>query len=91
MGFYRKYVLPKLINCICSVNTVSKQRAKIVPLAKGQVLEIGIGSGLNLPFYQKDQVDALWGLQLLGKSCYQIVGSLALNSDIQDSSSSPPF
>ena len=63
MGIYSKYVLPKLINCTCSVSTVSKQRAKIVPLAKGQVLEIGIGSGLNLPFYQKDQVDTIWGLE----------------------------
>ncbi|NRB47733.1 MAG: class I SAM-dependent methyltransferase [Saprospiraceae bacterium] len=63
MGIYSKYVLPKLINCTCSVSTVSKQRAKVVPLAKGEVLEIGIGSGLNLPFYQKDQVDTIWGLE----------------------------
>ncbi|MBX2874819.1 MAG: class I SAM-dependent methyltransferase [Saprospiraceae bacterium] len=63
MGLYSKYVLPRLINSTCSVSTVSKQRAKIVPLAKGKVLEIGIGSGLNLPFYQKDQVKTIWGLE----------------------------
>ena len=39
-----------------------KQRAKVVPLATGRVLEIGIGTGLNLPFYSPDRVEHLWGL-----------------------------
>lgn len=39
-----------------------RQREKVVPLAKGKVLEIGIGSGLNLPFYDPDQVSEVWGL-----------------------------
>ena len=38
------------------------QRKKIVPFAKGDVLEIGIGSGLNLPFYDLDQINKIWGL-----------------------------
>ncbi len=67
MGIYNKYILPQLINTACSARTVSKQRAKIVPLARGEVLEIGIGSGLNLPFYQKDQVKAIWGLEPQGE------------------------
>jgi len=41
---------------------VTKQRQKVVPLAKGRVLEIGIGSGLNLPFYDPSNVDHVWGL-----------------------------
>ncbi len=40
-----------------------KQRAKIVPRAAGDILEIGIGSGLNLDFYQRDQVSRLIGLE----------------------------
>lgn len=36
-----------------------KQREKIVPLAKGEVVEIGVGSGLNLPFYDPGRVDHL--------------------------------
>lgn len=63
MGLYSKYVLPHLINSACSVSTVSKQRAKVVPAAAGNVLEIGIGSGLNLPFYTRNQVNAIWGLE----------------------------
>jgi len=39
-----------------------KQREKVVPHAKGRVLEIGVGSGLNLSFYKKDQVTSLVGI-----------------------------
>jgi len=39
-----------------------KQRQKLVPQARGRVLEIGIGSGLNLAFYDPDQVTKVWGL-----------------------------
>ena len=39
-----------------------RQREKVVPLARGNVLEIGIGSGLNIPFYDQDKVNHLWGL-----------------------------
>lgn len=62
MGLYNKYILPKLINCACAVGPVSKQRAKVVPLAQGKVLEIGIGGGLNLPFYNPSSVEQVLGL-----------------------------
>ncbi len=39
------------------------QRGKVVPLAEGRVLEIGIGSGLNIPFYNVGKVDFVWGLE----------------------------
>lgn len=39
-----------------------RQRAKLVPLARGRVLEVGIGSGLNLSFYDPAQVTKVWGL-----------------------------
>jgi ubiquinone/menaquinone biosynthesis C-methylase UbiE len=62
MSLYEKYVLPKFLNCACGSKPVARQREKVVPLAEGRVLEIGIGSGLNLPFYDKNKVDEIWGL-----------------------------
>ena len=50
---YEKYLLPKLLDTCCSTKPVNYQRKKIVPDARGTILEIGIGSGLNIPFYQR--------------------------------------
>jgi ubiquinone/menaquinone biosynthesis C-methylase UbiE len=63
MGFYDRYILPPLINLACSSKPNMKQREKIVPLAEGEVLEIGVGSGLNLSFYDTDKVRKVWGLE----------------------------
>ena len=62
MGFYSKYVLPHVTHFLCSAKPIRSQREKIVPLAAGRVLEVGIGSGLNLPFYAAGKVQHLWGL-----------------------------
>ncbi|WP_414982167.1 class I SAM-dependent methyltransferase [Congregibacter sp.] len=62
MGFYDRHVLPHFINCACGSKPIMKQREKIVPRATGTVLEIGIGTGLNLPYYDPDKVDRLIGL-----------------------------
>lgn len=60
--WYDRHLLPYLIDAACGVGPVTRQRAKIVPLARGRVLEIGIGTGLNLPHYDKTRVSALVGL-----------------------------
>jgi len=62
MGIYQKYILPRATHFLCGSQPAMIQRAKIVPLATGRVLEIGIGTGLNLPFYAADKVEHLWGL-----------------------------
>jgi ubiquinone/menaquinone biosynthesis C-methylase UbiE len=62
MGFYETYLLPKLVHHACGQKPAMKQREKIVPLAGGMVLEIGIGSGLNIPFYNPEKVQHLWGI-----------------------------
>lgn len=62
MGFYQRYLLPRIVTFTCGLKPMLKQREKIVPLAEGRVLEIGIGSGLNLPFYTPGRVKHLWGL-----------------------------
>jgi ubiquinone/menaquinone biosynthesis C-methylase UbiE len=63
MGVYDRYVLPRVINLACSSKPNMKQREKIVPLAEGEVLEIGMGSGLNLPYYDRKKVRKVWGLE----------------------------
>ena len=63
MGIYNKYVLPKLVHVVCGQKPSMRQREKVVPLAQGRVLEIGIGSGLNIPFYDAARVTHLWGLE----------------------------
>jgi len=62
MSFYERHILPRLLDKACSVSPISKQREKIVPFAQGVVLEIGIGSGLNLPFYNPDRVHKIIGV-----------------------------
>jgi ubiquinone/menaquinone biosynthesis C-methylase UbiE len=63
LGLYAKYVLPKIVHLTCGQRPVMRQRQKVVPLASGKVLEIGLGSGLNLPYYDASQVTGLWGLE----------------------------
>lgn len=62
MGLYAKYLLPRIVHMACSAEPASRQREKLVPLARGRVLEIGIGSGLNLPFYEPATVAEVCGL-----------------------------
>ena len=62
MSFYARYILPKVLNLSCGTKVVQRQRQKVVPLAEGRVLEIGIGSGLNLPFYDPTRIERVIGL-----------------------------
>ena len=61
-SFYERHVLPKVLDFAMRQEPIMRQRAKIVPRARGRVLEIGIGSGLNLSFYDRTRVDSVVGL-----------------------------
>jgi len=63
MSLYERYILPHIIDMGCGSKSVQMQRDKVVPLAEGRVLEVGIGSGLNIPFYNAKKVDFVWGLE----------------------------
>ena len=63
MSIYDDHVLPHLIDLACSTKPTRKQREKIVHLAEGDVLEIGFGSGLNLPYYDPGKVRRIFGLE----------------------------
>ena len=61
-ALYERHVLPHLIDFACGMGAVMKTRAQVVPLAEGEVLEIGIGSGLNLSFYDPAKVRRIVGV-----------------------------
>ncbi len=63
MGFYDRYILPGVVHFACGLKPIMLQREKVVPLARGRVLEVGIGSGLNLRYYDAGRVTKLWGLE----------------------------
>ncbi len=63
MGLYQRYLLPRLVQCACGSPVIDRQRQKVVPQARGEVLEIGFGSGLNLPHYRREQISRLWALE----------------------------
>lgn len=62
-SFYDRHIGPRLVDCACGSGFVGRQRAKVVPHAEGRVLEIGFGSGRNLPFYDPGRVSALFALE----------------------------
>ena len=63
MGFYERHCVPLVIDFACGLKPIGKQREKVVPKAEGRILEVGIGSGLNLPYYDPAKVERLFGLE----------------------------
>lgn len=51
MGFYEDQVLPRCIDFMSSMRSILRARERVASQLSGEVLEIGFGSGLNLPYY----------------------------------------
>lgn len=62
MSFYARRVLPHIINLAMKNKDLTRLRGAWVPQARGEVLEVGIGSGLNLPFYSSE-VARVYGIE----------------------------
>ena len=71
-GWWDRHVVPRLIGCACTQPAVMHDRAKVVPRASGDILELGCGGGTNLQFYDWSQVRTLSGVdpspELLGRA-----------------------
>lgn len=63
MGLYENFILPQLVHCACASRLVTRERMRLVPRAQGRVLEVGMGSGLNLAHYDPARVAKVWGLE----------------------------
>jgi ubiquinone/menaquinone biosynthesis C-methylase UbiE len=80
MGLYANYVFPAVLDLVMRQEPIRRQREKVVPRARGRVLEIGVGSGLNLAFYDRAKVDTLsaldpsLGLQRLARQRAEAAG-----------------
>jgi ubiquinone/menaquinone biosynthesis C-methylase UbiE len=62
-GIYQERCLPHLTNLVCGSRVLARQRELVVPAAEGRVLEVGMGTALNLPYYDRSRVTHLWGLE----------------------------
>ncbi|MFZ2158245.1 MAG: methyltransferase domain-containing protein, partial [Bradyrhizobium sp.] len=61
MNFYERWILPPILDLVMRQKHLTKYRREVIAAARGRVLEIGVGSGLNLPLYGK-QVELVYGL-----------------------------
>ena len=61
-NWYERHLLPYFLDFACSIKPIRRQRLKVVPLAHGRVLEIGIGTGLNLEYYDSAKITKIVGL-----------------------------
>jgi ubiquinone/menaquinone biosynthesis C-methylase UbiE len=59
---YERHLLPHLIEYACGMGEIMKTRSKLIPQAEGRVLEVGIGTGLNLAFYDARRVHSVTGV-----------------------------
>jgi hypothetical protein len=51
MGLYGEHVLPRIVDVVCGVKVTEPLRRRVCHALAGDVVEIGFGSALNVPFY----------------------------------------
>ena len=63
MGLWNNHIMPRLVSCACGSPAIYRHRRQIVPRARGRVLELGCGSGLNFPLYDNSSVESLVAIE----------------------------
>ncbi len=63
MPFYQDKVYPKLVSVLGNPKSIQEVRRRILPLAQGNVLEIGFGPGVNFAYYDPGRVSRLYALE----------------------------
>jgi SAM-dependent methyltransferase len=63
MHFYKEYVYPELVSFLGNPKPIEEIRKRVVPLAQGTVLEIGVGPGVNFPHYDPAKVNKVYALE----------------------------
>lgn len=62
MAFYADKVVPRIVDLACGARTIAPWRQKVCEGLRGSVVEIGFGSGLNVPFYPSD-IDVVYAVE----------------------------
>lgn len=61
-SWYQRHILPHALDFVCGLPMLGRQRQLVVPRARGRVLEVGIGTGLNMPYYDKTRITKITAL-----------------------------
>jgi ubiquinone/menaquinone biosynthesis C-methylase UbiE len=95
MSLWSRYVLPPLIETACRSHTIAAERARWVPRAHGRVLEIGVGSGLNLAYYDASRVERVTAIDpsapLLERAALRVTSSPVPIDLVQMQAEALPF
>jgi len=63
MSFYRNRVYPHIVTVLGNPEPIQKIRQQIIPLARGTVLEVGVGPGVNFAYYDPTKVSKIYALE----------------------------
>jgi len=63
VSFYKERIYPHLVSALGNPKPIAEIRKRIVPLAQGDVLEIGVGPGVNFPHYDSARVKKVYALE----------------------------